>query len=898
MGPTAEQTTRGLLFCRILAVSTTPDDPTCGPSPTRAASSTVGVRAPTVNDRFAPGAIVAGRYRLVALLGKGGMGEVYRADDLTLDQPVALKFLPADATDVASSDSHARLAQFHNELRIARQVSHKNVCRLYDLGEADGRRFLTMEYVDGEDLGALLKRIGRFPQDRALEIARQVCAGVAAAHEKGVIHRDLKPANVMIDGEGHVRITDFGIATATADADGAVVGTPQYMAPEQLTGRSASVSTDIYALGLVLFEIFTGKRAHNAKSIADLRAIHDTGTITTPSSIVHDLAPAVERVILRCLERDPRRRPGSALAVAASLPGGNPLAEALAAGETPSPDLLAAAAETSAISVWLGVSLVTASLVILSAYIALSSTTNQAAFDMLEKPPEVLADRAEQIFASVGLTGEVGDRAYNFDSLGAYINWIERTDRSPGRWEQLRLSRPGGIGFWYRTSPNDLVPFNAVGGVTYTDPPEVRTGMRSVALDTHGRLRTLTAVPLQLDKSPASGEPPNWKPLFDAAGLDIAAFHPVTPEWTPPSFADTRAAWEGAYPERQDIPIRIEAAAYHSKPVWFYSIGPWTVPLRAFTATRTKAQTILAALDLTAWVGVLAGAAILARRNVRLNRADTRAATRLAVWLIATFSLGFVVLDHHTANPATEVNKFFVNLGFGMYLGGTLWVMYLAIEPYARRTWPDGLLGWTRLLAGHLRDPRVGKDLLIGIAFGCLDSFIEAFRIAAIPKLGLPPPRPELGAWLSLLLGPGRLAGQLSNWTYGPMENALFIALTFVGLRFLLKNDWLALSSGLLLLLTIGDGGAAVANGIGWMTVFYLLLYLPIYLALLRFGLLVVVVALVVDSMLTNVPIPMQFSTWAAAPFEWTVICVLALMSFGYYAARAGQPLLGGATSE
>ncbi len=141
------------------------------------------------------------------------MGEVYRADDLTLDQPVALKFLPGG---VAHDDS--RLAQFHNELRIARQVSHKNVCRLYDLGEADGRRFLTMEYVDGEDLASLLRRIGRIPQDKALELARQLCAGVAAAHERGVLHRDLKPANVMIDGDGDVRITDFGIATAGGDS--------------------------------------------------------------------------------------------------------------------------------------------------------------------------------------------------------------------------------------------------------------------------------------------------------------------------------------------------------------------------------------------------------------------------------------------------------------------------------------------------------------------------------------------------------------------------------------------------------------------------------------------------------------------------------------------------------
>ena len=279
------------------------------------------------------------------------MGEVYRADDLILDQPVALKFLPSGA------DDEEKLGQFHNELRVARQVSHKNVCRLYDLGEAGGHRFLTMEYIDGEALASLLRRIGRLPHDKAVQIARQLCAAVAAAHERGVIHRDLKPANVMIDGEGDVRVTDFGIATAKSD-NAEFVGTPQYMAPEQFAGGAASIKSDIYALGLILFEVFTGRRAQESKTLDDLKRFHQTGTHTTPSSIVRDLDPGVERVILRCLERDPDRRPASALVVAAALPGGDPLAAALAAGETPSPDVLAAAAESEALGVGWGLALV------------------------------------------------------------------------------------------------------------------------------------------------------------------------------------------------------------------------------------------------------------------------------------------------------------------------------------------------------------------------------------------------------------------------------------------------------------------------------------------------------------------------------------------------------------
>jgi serine/threonine-protein kinase len=275
--------------------------------------------------RFFPGTLLAGRYRIVALLGRGGMGEVYRANDLKLGQPVALKFLPE-----ATARNETALARFYNEIRIARQVSHPNVCRVYDLGEVEGQPYLSMEYVDGENLGSLLRRIGRLPEDKALEIARKLCAGLAAAHEKGVLHRDLKPANIMLDGRGHVLITDFGLAGLADQLQGAEVrnGTPAYMAPEQLAGKEVSIRSDIYALGLVLYEIFTGKRAFEASTLAELVRLHSETTPLSPSSHVKDLDPAVERVILRCLDTDPRNRPASALAVAAALPGGDPLAAA------------------------------------------------------------------------------------------------------------------------------------------------------------------------------------------------------------------------------------------------------------------------------------------------------------------------------------------------------------------------------------------------------------------------------------------------------------------------------------------------------------------------------------------------------------------------------------------
>ena len=206
---------------------------------------------------------------------------------------------------------------------------------MYDIGEADGLPFMTMEYVDGEDLASLLRRIGRLPEDKALELAHQLCAGVAAAHERGVLHRDLKPANIMIDGAGQVRITDFGLAAIEGAADIAHAARPPTWRRSCWPAGTSSIESDIYALGLVLYEIFTGRRAYTAQNVRELIRQQNEMTITSPRSLVKDLDPAIDRAITRTLERDPADRPRSALAVAASLPGGDPLAAALAAGETP-----------------------------------------------------------------------------------------------------------------------------------------------------------------------------------------------------------------------------------------------------------------------------------------------------------------------------------------------------------------------------------------------------------------------------------------------------------------------------------------------------------------------------------------------------------------------------------
>src|SRR5712664_1842421 len=495
--------------------------------------------------RVTPGQIIAGRYRVVALAGRGGMGEVYRAEDLKLSQIVAIKFLPASLSKDAGT-----LARFHSEVRIARQVSHPNVCRVFDIGDAEGIPFLTMEYVDGEDLASLVRRIGRLSTDKAIEIARQVCAGLAAAHERGVIHRDLKPANLMLDGTGKIRITDFGLAAIAASLDGTDVraGTPAYMAPEQLEGKEVTAKSDLYSLGLVLYEILTGRRAFDATTLPELMKQREKSAPASPSSLVRDLDPVVERVILRCLENDPARRPASALQVAAALPGGDPLAAALAAGETPSPQMVAAAGETEGIKPWLGLTLVVTALLGLVALMMLADRYRVQNLTPLEKPSDVLLARSQEIVQQLGFKETPADAAHGFFTDDDYLNYIQERDKSQTRWQRLSSDRPATILFWYRQSPREMQSdnfFNSIGSgvITPWEPPSSVTGMISVFLDTQGRLLLFKRIPPERDPPSGPSPPPDWSPLFSAAGLDPSKFTSATPEWSDLLYSDSRAAW-------------------------------------------------------------------------------------------------------------------------------------------------------------------------------------------------------------------------------------------------------------------------------------------------------------------------------------------------------------------
>src|SRR4051812_23594603 len=256
-------------------------------------------------ESFSAGEVFAGRYRMVARLGRGGMGDVWRADDLVLGMPVALKL-------VRSTTPEAEVL-LRNEVRLARRITHPAVCRVFDIGEERDQLFLSMEFVQGEDLAALIQRVGRLPSERVADIGRQLCDAVGAAHAQGILHRDLKPANILIDDDGSVRITDFGIAvTRDQRVPNTGIGTPGYMAPEQLTsGAIVSERTDIYALGLVLYELLVGRDGFEAQRSA--------ASFARPSTLVPGVQPELERIVMAALSPDPNQRPRSAAEMAERL---------------------------------------------------------------------------------------------------------------------------------------------------------------------------------------------------------------------------------------------------------------------------------------------------------------------------------------------------------------------------------------------------------------------------------------------------------------------------------------------------------------------------------------------------------------------------------------------------
>jgi len=857
--------------------------PISGGGPSRAGA--VPARVSSSEGGFAPGVMVDGRYQIIGLLGKGGMGEVYRANDLTLDQPVALKFLPA-----SMSRDAGMLARFHNEVRIARQVSHPNVCRVYDLGELDGQPYLSMEYIDGEDLGSLLHRIGRLPSDKALEFARRICAGLAAAHDKGVLHRDLKPSNIMIDSQGRVFITDFGLAAVTGELREAQAreGTPAYMAPEQLAGTEVTIRSDIYSLGLVLYEMFAGKRPFEAGTLAEMIRLQQESSPAL-TTVVKDVDPVVERVIQRCLAADPRQRPATALAVAAALPGGDPLAAALAAGETPSPDLVAAAGQAVGIRPMLALACLAATIAGLVAVMLIGPRVQLIGRVAMDHSPEVLVEKSRDLARSLGYTAKPMGVGHGFQYDQDYLKYVG-DDPSPARWlHRLGNMQPPAIAFWYRESPRPLEPEAfGLGTVDPEDPAPIISGMVSVTLDPQGRLVEFNAVPAQVDKSSAEVAPPDWKRLFDAAGLDLSQFAAAAPQWTPLGICDARAAWTGVLSSGPSNPVRVEAAAWRGRPIYFQIVGPWTRPKRMETFMFGGSMKAVAIVALALSGLLLLAALLLARSNIRLGRGDRRGAMRLASFTACVFMLIWVFSGSHVSDFG-ELALFFGSLSYALLLAAAVWVLYVAIEPIARRRWPHSMISWNRLLAGSLRDPLVAHDVLLGLTFGTASALLAKLQQLVLQHLGA---EPSVAVVPGGLLGvSGAVATYLTLIPNCVLQALVWFVLIFI-LRVLLRRDWLA-GAALVVVYMILNGLLATASP--WLSALFSAVETGLLIfVMLRFGLVSLIASSFVYVLMLMFPITADFSLWYAGASLFALLSVALMAIFAFQVSLAGRPLFDG----
>jgi hypothetical protein len=335
----------------------------------------------------------------------------------------------------------------------------------------------------------------------------------------------------------------------------------------------------------------------------------------------------------------------------------------------------------------------------------------------------------------------------------------------------------------------------------------------------------------------------------------------------------------------------VEAASYRNQPVSFEVIGPWTRPTRLAPVQPPPIDLALQGIFVAAVVALILFALIVARRNVQGNRADRRGALRLVWYVLAVGFMSWAIGAHHVLDGNALLDSFFRSFGQVLLFGAVLWVIYVAVEPYVRRFWPDSLLGWSRLLAGHVRDPRVGRDALIGLLFGVALALVEVVRVTLLPWLGYPAPRPPFGMDVEMLS-----AGlwQAASWMTASMSDTmegLFTVLLIVALRLLLRRNWLVIPVTVFI---VGLMSARYVSGSApWLFLFPLVSGAVLTFVVMRYGLLSLVVTRLVWGLLLAGPLTLDVGHWSATASNATILLLSAMAIFAFYAARAGQPVFG-----
>lgn len=828
---------------------------------------------------FLPGEIFAKRYRIVALLGEGGMGEVYRGEDTRLGHTVALKFLSD------SQSSRRRLDYFLREVRLSQRLGHPNICRVHDLVEADGFCCLSMEYIEGEDLRTLLRRVGQLSENKALQLAHEICHGLAAAHNAGILHRDLKPANIMVDERGRARITDFGLAREwhQRGTDELLVGTPAYMSPEQLERNETSVQSDLYALGLLLLEMLTGQRAHRATSVEDIAQMHqEEAALNLVRDCTH-LAPTITEAISACLANQPKDRPRSARSVASRLPGST-FSELYTPDETPSPGMVAAAGPPGTLGPKQRCALVASISILLTIVLFLSSSAFSR-FGRIE-PPALLVDRVASTLDEFGIP-RGSYRAFGYEADRERLRWRANT----GRLASPPESPKSGVYFWFRESSTPLVALVPDWkGDRFLSVDELRPpngpGMTHVRLDGTGALTYLeVAVDASFQANGGTLDDSVWVKLLQRAGFsdeEIATRQPVEAHFVPVGFAEERRSWKLRRGIGDDsLEFRVDVARCGSIPCHFRVVGPWNdsaapgEPSHGMTAGSWRLTAIL-----VIWIPCLiAFGAFLARRNLNSKRAHREAANRLALFGAGMVLLMWLLGGDHVFAPL-QVDLLVTALAGAALMAAVVWCAYVAFEPYMRRLWPRTLTSWNRLLEGQWANPLIGRDLALGVLAGTFAAFgklliVEAPRYFGIATYGLPniynfAPLDGLRAAFAEISGALVLA----------MIYSLFFQLLFLmALKLLLRSTKIA---SVLFVLFLSCMVSIQYSPSAWafaVTMVEMSLTAYIYL---RIGLLSAV-AMHFTRLLLKWPLTVDFSLWYAEKGQLVLLVIAAIVTWCVY---------------
>jgi serine/threonine-protein kinase len=686
-----------------------------------------------------------------------------------------------------------------------------------------------------------------------------------------------------------LRIADFGLAAVASQLETSELrhGTPAYMAPEQLEGREVSVQSDLYALGLVFYEMFTGKPAHKADTAAEILKLRKESTISDPSTLVSDLDPAVAKAIRRCLDPDPRKRPVSALVLAASLPGADPLADSLAAGETPSPELVAASGSTEAIERKRTIPALVGIFAGLALAAAVLPRLQGVNFLPLENPPEVLTSRARDILRDLGFE-RGADWSAGFTQVNQNARYARRKITDLAMWAEEYKNPPWSLEFWYRESPQAMFSVTDE-AIHLTNPPHTVPEMKSVIVDLRGKLLKLVAMPPSRGNGgvEATGD---WSALFRAAGLDLTQFKEVPPRWTVNAQSDIRRAWTGTYAGAKEVEVRVEAAAFEGKPVYFEVIWPWQAQAGPEGGQPLYDRIYTTVLDSLIAI-ILIAAILVARYNWKAGRGDRRGSLRASAFLGVLYFAGWFLGTHHNLGnlegEMSAIGRAVANALFTMALS---WTLYLALEPWVRRYWPESLVTWSRILQGKWRDPMVGRDIL----YGLLASVVYLAAILLFIYVAI-----KQGGGLDDDFGVQNLMG--FNWVLGRLiggvrysvTGSLQFFLVLFLLRALLKRQWLAGLMFVVLWTALGSGNA-IRSGIAWYlpVTLFITIYGTLLVVITRYGLFAVVVAVFAINSAINLVLTANFVAWYGLSSWITLAALVGLALIGFKLSLGDRPLI------